>query len=243
MAARPSYLLLALALFAPACASARQGEQGSGLGSKRMVEVERGPQPVLASSHCRAGTCVCRTLGDEKREDPAPAPGKKRIEIRMSVYQGSLTLDSPTVGHFEQRGQQEGCFYVDLDTNAQYDFHLASKEATEGRGVTPSVHISEYSAFGNYWYDIVDVTCGIGDRSCDPGLARAWAQGWLDNRKRGRLDPCGSLVVVGLKWSTSGGQAEANGWALRDFNADFGLQVKKFATEFAPHSPECQIGH
>jgi hypothetical protein len=51
------------------------------------------------------------------------------------------------------------------------------------------------------------------------------------------------MVVVGLKWSTSGGQAEANGWFLRDFNADFGLEVKKFATEFPPGSPECQIGH
>jgi hypothetical protein len=208
-----------------------------------VVEGERGPQPTLTSSHCKDGVCECRALGDDRKEEPAPAAGKKRIEIRMSVYHGKITLDSPTIGHFEHQDEQESCFYVDLDVNTQVDFHLASKEAREGRGVTPSVHISEYGGFGHYWYDIVDVSCGIGERSCDPGLARAWAQGWLDNRKRGRLDPCGSLVVVGLKWTTSGGQAEANGWALRDFNADFGLQVKKFATEFPPHSPECQIGH
>jgi hypothetical protein len=242
MAARPSYLLFALAVFASACATGKQTE-GSGLGSNRATEVERGPQPVLASSHCSGGTCVCRGLGDDRKEEPAPAAGKKRIEIRMSVYHGSLTLDSPTVGHFEHGSMEEACYYVDLDINTLYTFHLASKEAQEGRGVTPSVHISEYSVFGHYWYDIVDVTCGIGERSCDPGLARAWAQGWMDKRKRGRLDPCGSLVVVGLKWGTSGGQAEANGWALRDFNADFGLEVKKFATEFPPNARECMIGH
>jgi len=241
MAARPSYLLFALAVFASACATGKQGE-GSGLGSKRAVEVERGPEPVLASGHCTGGACVCRGPG-EKKESPEPGPGKKRIEIRMAGYHGSLTLDSPTVGHFEHKGNEEACYYVDLDIDTLYTFHVASKEEKEGRGVTPSVHISEYGVFGHYWYDVVDVTCGIGERACDPGLAREWGQGWMEKRKRGRLDPCGSLVVVGLKWGTSGGQAEANGWALRDFNADFGLEVKKFPTEFPPNSRECMIGH
>jgi hypothetical protein len=240
MAARPSYLL-ALALFASACATGKQGRDGTG--GKRSVEVERGPVPILASSHCRDGACTCRILGDGKKEEQPPAPGKKRIEIRMSVYHGSLTLDSPTAGHFEHADEQEACYYVDLDVNTQYTFHVASKEAKEGGGVTPSVHISEYGPIGHYWYDIVDVTCGVGERGCDPGLARAWGQNWLDKRKRGRLEACGSMVVVGLKWGSSGGQAEANGWALRDFNADFGIEVKKFATEFPPGAPECTIGH
>lgn len=198
--------------------------------------------PVLASSHCRDGACVCRGRGEQK-EDPAPEPGKKRIEIRMSVNHGSVALDSPMAGHFEHASEEEACYYVDLDVGSLVTFHVASKEKREGGGVTPSVHISEYGPIGHFWYDILDVTCGIGERGCDPGLARAWGQGWLDQRKRGRLEACGSMVVVGLKWGTSGGQAEANGWLLRDFNADFGIEVKKFATEFPPGSPECQIGH
>ena len=238
MAARPRYLLFAFALFATTCATGKQ----SGSTSKRAVEVERGPEPVLASSHCTGGSCVCRGLG-EKKEDPPPAPGKKRIEIRVAANHGSLTIDSPTAGHFEHAGEEEACYYVALDINVLYTFHLASKEGREGGGVAPMVHISEYGPIGHYWYNIVDVSCGLGDRGCDPDLARAWGQSWLDKRKRGRLDACGSLVVVGLKWSTSGGQAEANGWLLRDFNADFGLEVKKFATEFPPGSLECQIGH
>jgi hypothetical protein len=238
MAARPRYLLFAFALFAATCATGKP-EAGKG---KRAVEVERGPEPVLTSRHCTDGACVCRGLG-EKKEDPPPAPGTKRIEIRLSANHGSLTLDSPTAGHFEHAGEEEACYYIDLDINTLYTFHLASKEAREGGGVVPMVHISEYGPIGHFWYDIVDVSCGLGDRGCDPGLARAWGQSWLDKRKRGRLEACGSMVVVGLKWSTSGGQAEANGWLLRDFNADFGIEVKKFATEFPPGSPECQIGH
>jgi hypothetical protein len=236
MAGRPRYL--ALALFTAACATGKP----SGEGSKREVEVERGPAPVLASSHCQGGVCVCRERGDQK-ENPPPPPGKKRIEVRLSSSLGSLSLDSPTVGHFQHTGQEEACYYVDLDINQLYTFHLASKEAQEGSGIAPMVQISEYGPFGHYWYDIVKVGCGFGDRGCDPDLARAWGQSWLDKRKRGRLDACGSLVVVGLKWGTSGGQAEANGWRLRDFNADFGLEVKKFATEFPPGSPQCKIGH
>jgi hypothetical protein len=239
MAARPSYLLLAVPLFASACATSKQGEGGSATGEPT-AEVQ--PAPQLSSSHCADGRCVCRGPGD-KREDPLPAPGKKRIEIRLSTDRGALTLDSPTVGHFEHKGEGEACYYVDLDVSTLYTFHLASKEEREGGGVSPRVHITEYGVHGHYWYDILDVACGLGERGCDPELARQWGQGWLEKRKRGRLEACGSLVVVGLKWTTSGGQAEANGWLLRDFNADFGLEVKKFATEFPPGSPECTIGH
>jgi hypothetical protein len=87
----------------------------------------------------------------------------------------------------------------------------------------------------------VRIACGIGDRSCDLDLARAWSRDWLDKRKRGRLDACGSMVVTGLGWKTSGGQSSQNGGALRDFSVDFSLEVKKFATQFPPNAPQCQI--
>ena len=238
MAIRPRYLLLVLTLVASACTTWKtdfRRQQAQGVR-------ERGPVANLAGARCADGHCRCRTSRDPAEASPPP-PGKKRIELRMSSSLGSLTLDSPTAGHFEHPGDEEACYYVDLDVNQLYTFHLASKEAHEGTGVAPMVHISEYGPIGHFWYDIVEVACGFGDRACDPGLARTWGQNWLDKRKRGRLDACGSLVVVGLKWGTSGGQSEANGWRLRDFNADFGIEVKKFATEFPPHAPECQIGH
>ncbi len=181
------------------------------------------------------------------RAEPPPAAGKKRIEIRLQAGRGSLALTSPTLGHFEpapatgEGGQEETCYYLDVDVNQRYDFDLASHESEAGSGVMPSLHIREYGPSGGYWYDILEVSCGVGNRGCNPELARAWQQSWVERRKRGRLDPCGSLVVVGLKWSTSGGQAEADGWLLRDFKADFGLEVKKFATQFPPGAPQCQV--
>lgn len=239
MAARPWYLLSAFALFAATCAT---GSEGGGPSKAAEPAPVAAPalEPVLASRHCNNGRCVCAREGED---EAVPPPGKKRIEIRMSATAGSLTLDSPSAGHFAHAGGEQACYYLDLDINKLYSFHLASKEGERGSGVTPSVRIREYGPIARAWYDIVDVTCGTGDRGCDPGLARAWGQAWLDTRKRGRLDACGSLVVVGLKWSTSGGRAEADGWLLRDFDADFGLEVKKFATEFPPGARECQIGH
>jgi len=159
----------------------------------------------------------------------------------MSAANGRVALDSPSAGHFEHAGLEEACYYVDLEVSLIHDFHLDSQEGESGRGVTPHVHISEYGPAGPFWYDIVDITCGTGARGCDPSLARDWGESWLASRRRGRLEPCGSIVVTGLKWTTSGGQAAENGGLLRDFEATFSLEVKKFATQFPPGATECQI--
>ena len=159
----------------------------------------------------------------------------------MSATNGQVSLDSPSVGHFEHAGPQEACFYVDLEVGLIHDFHLDSQEGEFGSGVTPHVHISEYGPAGHFWYDVVDVACGAGTHGCDLTLARDWGQSWVAKRKRGRLDACGSMVVSGLKWTTSGGQALENGGLLRDFEATFSLDVKKFATQFPPGASECEF--
>jgi hypothetical protein len=198
--------------------------------------------PILAGKRCHNGECTCRAAND-RREDPPPAEGQKRIEIRMSVNNGKATLDSPTIGHFEHSGPEDACFYVDLPAGPVHDFHFDSQESSPDTGLTPHVHISEYGPAGPYWYDILDIECGEGARGCDTVLAREWGQAWLTHRKRGRLDACGSIVVTGLKWYTSGGVAAQNGGVLRDFLTDFSLEAKKFATEFPPGAAECKIGH
>jgi hypothetical protein len=174
-------------------------------------------------------------------ENPPPAPGQKRIEIRMSATNGQVTLDSSSAGHFEQAGPEEACFYVDLEVSLIHDFHLDSREARERGGVTPHVHIAEYGPKGPYWYDLVDIACGAGARGCDLTLAREWGDAWIANRKRGRLEACGSIVVSRLKWTTSGGEDAQKGGLLRDFESAFSLEVKKFATQFPPGAAECQI--
>ena len=174
---------------------------------------------------------------------PPPPKGFKRIEIRMSANNGTVALEAPTIGRFEQSGPEMACFYIDLPVSKIQSFHLDSQEASHGSGVTPHVHISEYGPAGPYWYDILDVACGVGARGCDIYQARDWGQSWVANRRRGRLDACGSIVVTGLKWYTSGGEASEDGGLLSDFLTDFSLEVKKFATEFPPGAPQCMIGH
>jgi hypothetical protein len=74
------------------------------------------------------------------------------------------------------------------------------------------------------------------------GADRAGADAWSDSlkdRQRGRLDPCGSMVITGLGWDTSGGEHSRDGGFYRDFNVRFDLEAKKFATKFAPGSVEC----
>ena len=239
MAARPWCLLLTLTPLVSACATGKPDSAAE----MNAPPQAAAPAPVLRGSRCQGAACVCRDPSDKKLEEPRPAQGEKRIEIRMSAANGRLSLDSPTVGHFEHRGLEEACFYVDLPVGKIHDFRLSSHEGSQGSGVTPKVHIAEYGPAGPWWYDILDITCGAGERGCDPELARDWGESWLEHRKRGRLEACGSMMITGLKWSTSGGQAAQNGGLLRDFQADFSLEAKRFATEFPPGANECRIGH
>jgi hypothetical protein len=234
MAPRPWSLFLALALVTSACTTWKVDYRRS----QAETAHSRGPVPTLVGKRCADASCRCRGPHDGAEEPPPPA-GKKRIEIRMSATNGKVALDSPSAGHFEQAGPQEACYYVDLEVGLIHDFHVDSQEETSGRGVVPHVHIAEYGPAGPYWYDIVDITCGQGARSCDLDLAREWADGWLTKRKRGRLDPCGSMVVTGLRWTTSGGEEAHKGGLLRDFESSFTLDVKKFATQFPPGAAEC----
>ena len=195
---------------------------------------------MLAGKRCADGLCRCRGAHDPA-ESPPPAAGSKRIEIRLSAVNGEIKLDSPSAGHFAQSGAQEACFYVDLDINVRHEFHLDSQEGSGEVGVTPHLHISEYGPAGPYWYDIVDIACGLGAASCTLESAKDWGETWTATRKRGRLEPCGSINVSGLKWTTSGGSEADKGGSLRDFEASFALDVRKYATEFPPGAAECQI--
>jgi hypothetical protein len=200
----------------------------------------RGPTPALVGKRCTDMGCRCRGPRDPG-EEPPPPPGKKRIEIRLSAMSGHIKLDSPSAGHFEQAGPEEACFYVDLEANLSHDFHLDSQEGRPDSGVTPHLHIAEYGPAGPYWYDILDIACGSGARVCDLPSAREWGESWMAVRRRGRLEACGSISASGLKWTTSGGEEADRGGRLRDFEANFSLDVRTFATQFPPGAAECQI--
>lgn len=192
---------------------------------------------TLAGARCSSTACTCRAPGDDAESQP-PAEGMKRLEIRLSADGGSAVLDSPTLGRFTAVGARELCYYVDVVAGTKHGFSFTSEAASADLGLSPRLAIAEYGPQGHHWYKVHAVECvGSGGR-CDRAGAEAWV-GSLQTRKRGRLDPCGSLVVTGLDWETSGGQARRDGGLFRDFSVTFEVEVKKFAPRFAPGSTEC----
>ena len=201
------------------------------------------PEPKLVGARCPAGqaSCRCRTTGggsaDDAEKEP-PAEGFKRLEIRMSVHGGDGLLQSPTVGRFAAAGVNETCFYVDVPAGSKSSFRFMSRATDPDQGHAPRFSVSEYGPKGPYWYEILSVDCVGVNGKCDSPGAAAWS-GRLKQRKRGRMDPCGSLVITGIDWETSGGLAHRDNGYYRDFSVKFEAEVKKFPTQFAPHATEC----
>jgi hypothetical protein len=184
-----------------------------------------------------ASTCKCRTPNDPA-EDPPPAEGSKRLEIRMSVHGGEGVLQAPTVGRFTATGADDTCFYVDVPAGSKAAWTFVARASNPDAGLAPRLTIFEYGPKGPFWYEIFAFDCvGVAGK-CDGAGVAAWT-GRLKQRQRGRMDPCGSLVVTGLDWETSGGLAHRDTGLYRDFSVRFDAEVKKFATQFPPHATEC----
>jgi hypothetical protein len=207
----------------------------------RHVDVVRpsGTSVALAGARCkgRHGSCLCRAPGDEAETEPPPA-GRKRLEIRLAADGGSARLDGG-LGSFAAEGPQETCFYLDVPAGQTSDLTFVARADRPSAGVAPRLRLFEYGPKGPYWYAIIDVECKGQQGRCDRQGADAWAARNLKERKRGRLDPCGSAVVTKLAWDTTAGQAEREGGFFQDLSVRFALEVKKFATQFAPGSTEC----
>ena len=199
---------------------------------------------VLAGARCAAGSCRCRDPGHDDEESAPPPVGAKRFEIRMSAAGGSASFDLSEVGQVAtlpatDDQERDTCAYIDIPAGSLHKAAFVARESTRGQGVLPHLQIAEYGPKGPFWYEVITVRCeGAAGGRCDRTAAESWSVE-ARQRKRGRLDPCGSAVVSRLAWETSGGQAERDGGLFRDFTARFDLEVKKFATQFAPGSTEC----
>ena len=234
------------------CASGRAAPQGSAAGAPA-VGLVAGPAPTvatgttltLAGARCSGVACRCREPGRDDEETAPPAEGSKRLEIRLEVAGGIGSLDLSNLGHVatpagatEGGGAKETCAYIDVPAGSTHQAAFVAVESVKGGGIAPRLSIAEYGPRGPYWYDVVAVSCEGPTGRCDRPAADRWGV-TARQRKRGRLDPCGSIVVTQLAWETSGGQAERDGGLFRDFTTRFSMEIKKFATQFAPGSTEC----
>lgn len=195
----------------------------------------------LAGGRCGRGPgepCVCRDRRGNPAENPAPDAAHKRFEIRLSAEGGSATLDSPTLGHFAAR-DAETCFYADVLPGTISDVTFMAKEGFVGQGMGPTLEIAEYGPKGPWWYRILDLRCDAGPGGkCNREALDALKED-VEKHKRNRIDPCGSAAVTNIHWDTSGGTGDPELGLHRDLTFTFKLEVKRFATQFAPGSTEC----
>lgn len=162
----------------------------------------------------------------------------KRLEVRLSFHGGAGSLASPSLGRLPAANVADTCYYVDIPAGSVSTITFEGRANDENAGFVPHLAISEYGPKGPFWYDVLTVDCvGVGGR-CDKAGSDAWVAS-LKGRKRGRLDPCGSLVVKDLKWDTSGGLSHRDNGFYRDLTVSFTLEAKKFTPQFPPHSTEC----
>jgi len=200
---------------------------------------EAGAHANLGGARCHDAVCTCRARGaGDDRETQPPEEGHKRFEIRLGAGGGPATFSSPTLGELAA-GPSETCFYVDVVPGTTHEVTFLAKERKHEEGVTPELEIAEYGPKGPWWYDVLLVKCDSGPGGhCNRDAADAWSAE-AKTRKRGRVDPCGSAVVKGLKWDTTGGTGYREAGLFADFKVSFTLEVKKFPTQFQPGSTEC----
>jgi hypothetical protein len=194
----------------------------------------------LAGARCRpsgGAPCACRAGADDVVESAAPDADHKRFEIRLSAAGGSATLDSPTLGHFVG-GSEQTCFYIDVLPGTTSDVVYTARASTPEGGMAPMLDLAEYGPRGPWWYDLLSVRCDGPGHLCNRDGADAWGAE-AKTRKRGRIDPCGSAVISHLAWETSGGTGDRELGLFRDFTVRFTVEVKRFATQFAPGATEC----
>jgi hypothetical protein len=254
LAFRPAGVTLALAFglaagcttveTTPGAGASSPGEAPSrGRGAVASVAPVSGPAGAehanLAGAHCKGATCAChdRRGGATAVEVPPPDEGHKRFQIRLAAEDGAAVLESPTLGRFTSTGP-EVCYTIDVVPGTTHDVSFLASEGRAEGGVGPVLGIEEYGPKGPFWYDILEVRCGGPAGKCNRDAADEWGAD-IKKRKRGRIDPCGSTVITHLTWDTSGGSGARELGLFKDFSVKFTMEVKKFATQFAPGSKEC----
>ena len=225
-----------------ACAQPRQpvaiGPERVGIALGPERDVASKTTIAMAGARCSAGVCQCREPGANEVETAPPADGMKRLELRMSAAGGVAAADVSGLGILTVAGASEVCAYVDVPAGSLHDVDYIAKETAKGQGVAPILKIAEYGPKGPYWYDLMSIVCDGHNGRCDRNAADAWGA-LMRQRKRGRLDPCGSGVITKLTWDTSGSEAARDGGLFRDFSVRFTMELKKFATQSPPGSTEC----
>jgi hypothetical protein len=211
----------------------------AGCGGATPPPTRLGPEPpaktiaTFASSRCTNGVCKCRAQGDVAKEDPRPAPGLKRFELRVNRGPGKVwvTIDGAQQLYADPESG-ESCFYVDLSAG-KHDLVVRGHSVELSGGVGASLQVSEYAAGPEkappWWYDTAYFQCG-NPSPCDPESLESWKKE-VDAYDNSLRDPCGSTKVRRAAWETG---TMPDGLHPDDFAALLTLDVYPFAPKNAP---------
>jgi hypothetical protein len=218
-----------LALFAACAASA----------PSRRPPLDESAAITVAGARCRGGACTCRggdqpSTGSAPAEEGAIAPGQKRFEVRTGrgvdplrvTVEGRGTLVKGT------EAAESACAYVDLPPG-RHRVRLHAQAKNPDAGMAPAMSISEYGEGTQTWYDTFRFECGLNEPCTKDDLHDFVTS--MRQHRRGIVDPCGSVRIEKLHWSSE----RSPGARLEDLDLEFVLDVHAFAPRRA-HGEKCQ---
>ncbi len=203
------------------------------------------PFMTLSSHRCDGRNvykdgCACRPLGgdpDEQREKKLVAPGAKRYEIRLFRTRNPSVVAVGALGRASRDDESpaEVCYYVDYGPGS----HLLtySVKARDGDHVSTGIALYEYNPSGHFWYPVFEQRCGDSQFTCGPSALEEWRTAFVRGQQ-GRLDPCSSTRVMGVRWG--GRRSTGSSDSYSDLTLEFSTKTYRFSPKFPPGSPLCK---
>ncbi len=206
------------------------------------ARAEYPPKTTLSlapSTRCQSGACACRPLdSDDGQGEKAVPKGHKRFEFRLPRSVSSIWVEVEGRGVYYKGPDTvlPSCFYVDLKPGLHY-LTVHSSNAETGKYLQTGLTIWEYGPkVRNYWYRSFHFVCGSGASACTREEMEIWSR-FQGKLPRGVLDPCGSVMVRGVRYS--GRREHKTALEYLDLTVRFRLKVYDFEPYRMPLSKDC----
>ena len=195
--------------------------------------------PAVTSPRCPGGACTCRPLDsdDGQGEKGIPA-GFKRFEFRLPRSVSSIWVEIEGKGVY-YKGLETvlpSCFYVDLKPGLHF-LTVQSSNAKTNTYLQTGLTIWEYGPKErDNWYRTFHFVCGTGASACTREEMAIWSR-FQAKLPRGVLDPCGSVMARGVRYS--GRREHKQAQEYLDLTVRFRLKVYDFEPYRMPMSRDC----
>ena len=194
---------------------------------------------TVSSTRCQGGVCTCRPLdSDDGQQEKGIPAGHKRFEFRLPRTVSSIWVEIEGKGVYHKGGETvlPSCFYVDLKPGLHY-LTVHSSNAKTRTYLQSGLTIWEYGPKErDNWYRSFHFVCGSGASACTREEMAIWSR-FQAKLPRGVLDPCGSVMVRGVRYS--GRREHKTTQEYLDLTVRFRLKVYDFQPYRMPMSRDC----